>query len=451
MNDPLSQADAPSKKKSTLRRSLTVVAALVVLLVIAHSVASFITGRNLARTLERVNAAWGPLTAASLAPPPVPDRENRAKPLQAAIALLTLDQQQGALMNNLRTKSFDELSEKELSQIDELLRANRQSVELLQDAAARPRANWGISYGQTGNIDLDSFISLLKLFKLNHARLLVALRTGDEQRAAASMREGFAMAESLAQEPNLPIQMIRMAGNRQNVRLVQLYLSFGLMGDAQLNSLDEAIARSLQPVPMQHALKGELAMYSEWYREMGDLLPQRQSFPSGMTMRGMLLLARPDIRADFRRYFETMDQLIESARQAPYLQPDLKTIRASLDQGPKIRHFSSAMIIPNILDAFSKRNQEQGRVALARTAVAIRRHQLATGELPSQLEELAPDYLAEPPIDPFSGDLLQYEVSGDSFTLRSTGADINQDPPPRNDPLLQWKLPILPEGGIEIP
>ncbi len=439
MSDTMPQDAPPSKMKSLRRRLLTVVAALLVLFVVGHSVASWVTGRRLAHSLERINAAWGPLTAASLAPAPVPDRENRAKPLLAAIALLSLDQEQGSQLNNLRKKSLDQLSGEDLIQLKELLSTNRQSMELLKEAADRPRSNWEVPYEQTDNINPLSFIGLLKLLNLNHARLLVALKAGDEMGAAAAIRQGFAITESLAQEPFLTTQMIRMAGNRQNSRLVQRYLSFVLLNTAQVDFLDEAFLRSVRPIPMQQGLKAELALFSKWYREIGDLPSQLQSFPSAIMAKAMLILARPLLRTDFCRYLETMSQMIEAAEQPPHLQPDFAISPIPRGQQPKFGHFFSAQLIPNFLDAFSKGNQEQGRVALARTAIAIRRFQLATGRIPSHLEELVPDYLDEPPIDPFSGDLIDYDVSADSFTLRSAGAE---GPPPPYDPLLEWTLPV---------
>ena len=45
---------------------------------------------------------------------------------------------------------------------------------------------------------------------------------------------------------------------------------------------------------------------------------------------------------------------------------------------------------------------------LARTALAIERYRLATGAVPSELDELVPEHLQEMPLDPFDGRPIRY-------------------------------------------
>ena len=89
----------------------------------------------------------------------------------------------------------------------------------------------------------------------------------------------------------------------------------------------------------------------------------------------------------------------------------------------RIRYLASSLLgngpgmVRRTLDAEAARN-------LVVAAVAIRRFQLARGELPGSLSELVPRYLAAVPIDPFDGDPLRYrrEANG-TYLLYSIGRD----------------------------
>jgi hypothetical protein len=62
----------------------------------------------------------------------------------------------------------------------------------------------------------------------------------------------------------------------------------------------------------------------------------------------------------------------------------------------------------------------RARIAVARTAVAVRTFQLREGRAPAALDLLVPGTVAEVPVDPFDGKPLTYEAGTDgSWTVRS--------------------------------
>jgi len=81
--------------------------------------------------------------------------------------------------------------------------------------------------------------------------------------------------------------------------------------------------------------------------------------------------------------------------------------------------------------------QITARIALLQTAVALKRHQLRHGAYPSKLEALVPDFLPSLPVDPWSGQLVQFrlgaasEGGSDPFWLLScVGPNWNTSTPP---------------------
>jgi hypothetical protein len=57
---------------------------------------------------------------------------------------------------------------------------------------------------------------------------------------------------------------------------------------------------------------------------------------------------------------------------------------------------------------------------------------------------LVPRYLDATPLDPYTGNPLEYQKTSEGYLLRAAGAIKAIDPPPsrrRPDPLLEWRMP----------
>lgn len=62
-------------------------------------------------------------------------------------------------------------------------------------------------------------------------------------------------------------------------------------------------------------------------------------------------------------------------------------------------------------------------VTTARTALAIDRYRLATGQLPEDLGSLVPDYLDQVPMDLFDGQPVRYRRAEPGYRVYSVGED----------------------------
>ena len=72
-----------------------------------------------------------------------------------------------------------------------------------------------------------------------------------------------------------------------------------------------------------------------------------------------------------------------------------------------------------------ERSSARTRLLICDLAVALYRAE--HGTLPERLEQLAPKYLREVPVDPFNGRPFTYRLEGEAFILYSFGADGNDD------------------------
>ena len=64
---------------------------------------------------------------------------------------------------------------------------------------------------------------------------------------------------------------------------------------------------------------------------------------------------------------------------------------------------------------------------IAITAIAVERFRRANDRLPESLEQLAPHFLSEPLLDPFTDQPLKYMSGATDFCIYSVGSDRSDD------------------------
>jgi hypothetical protein len=87
----------------------------------------------------------------------------------------------------------------------------------------------------------------------------------------------------------------------------------------------------------------------------------------------------------------------------------------------------AGQLVPALDKVASKTALAQSYVNLARIAVALERHRLATGQIPQNLEQLTPRFLATIPHDLINGEPLKYRTTGEQFVLYSVGWNETDD------------------------
>ena len=63
----------------------------------------------------------------------------------------------------------------------------------------------------------------------------------------------------------------------------------------------------------------------------------------------------------------------------------------------------------------------------ARTALAVERHRLSTGQVPDTLDGLVPTFMPSVPLDPFDGGPLRFRDLGVGYVVYSVGQDLTDN------------------------
>jgi len=130
-------------------------------------------------------------------------------------------------------------------------------------------------------------------------------------------------------------------------------------------------------------------------------------------------------------YLQHMQRSIEAIRPIPKTksQADAYLILTSPVQTLVPRRFIlSKLLLPALGQAIHAAIRSETQCELTVTAIALKRYQLRTGKLPSNLDALIPEFLPALPIDYMDGKPLRYRPNADgTFVLYSVGGDGKDD------------------------
>jgi hypothetical protein len=127
---------------------------------------------------------------------------------------------------------------------------------------------------------------------------------------------------------------------------------------------------------------------------------------------------RPAVRVLHATSLDDLDLLIQYARLPPFERERRKLRLPSDDQQPWWWRKLYPMMLGGLHRAVMSGDEYRARMMLASTAVALRRCRLETGSYPASLRALAPVFLRDAPVDPFTGKEPEYSRSGAGFSLK---------------------------------
>lgn len=257
--------------------------------------------------------------------------------------------------------------------------------------------------------DLKYCAKLLELAAIAHAE------RGDAAAALAYIEDGLQLADSLRNEPGLINHLVRSVCRYQSLEGLERVLNATDLTDEQLGDLEETLARIAGEADYTEVLVTERALMIEWCRDPSQL--------GGLGGAGRLLKT-PGIRTvGLHDCLDYMADCIEATKlPASQRLARFGEIEKELEK-KSILHVLIGLLAPAMTRVTHLDLRRQADLGLARTALAIERHRLAAGELPAELEQLAPDYLDAVPIDPFDGKPIRYRRTDPGYVLYSVMED----------------------------
>jgi hypothetical protein len=246
-------------------------------------------------------------------------------------------------------------------------------------------------------------------------------RRGDAHGAAESIHAMFMAAESLQLEPILISQLVRFAIAGVAAQTVEDLLPAVAFADEDLALLQADLERPDYHAGLQQAVLGEQFFGITIFTNPASLGDEAPSLNASR-----LMLMRDD---DLALYLDCL-QKYRSAAGEPWLQAmdEAAAVGEELETRTKtpagrFRYPLTALLTPAMDAVFPAGARGEALLRVAATAVAVERFRLQHDRLPENLEQLAPEFLAAVPTDPFDGKPLRYVAGENGYTVYSIGRD----------------------------
>lgn len=293
------------------------------------------------------------------------------------------------------------------------------------------------------NILLPELSKLRTIAKGLRAQMVLSRENEDWATYARAFEHAMAIGRIETYQITLIDRLVGIAIRALVVGQVREDLLGGSLPVEALVMLDDAMQRQSKLAPMSYPFEAERAMgldMAQWLHDSrGRLMLSEVSVVEGFNTAGrhpivnVASIAYPRKRATekwFNEFYDSLGSWVDSPfyvrRTAAYPARDME-----MEIADNWRYPIQKMLVPAFGRAVSANDQGMLEERGLRTYMAIERFRMDTGGLPTELGELVPEYLAQPPIDPY-GDgvsVLKYKILdqpdefGRSYLLYSVGYD----------------------------
>ncbi len=308
----------------------------------------------------------------------------------------------------------------------------------LQSASARPHSVFPVRYEENFYALLPHLATFKGISSVVRLRALARLQAGQKDEAVQDVRLTIRLAESVAAEPFIISQLVRIAILQTAVQPVWEGCVRHAWTDAQLAELQTALAQIKLLADYGRSMRGERAfnnaamdlMRTGKYR-LSELVGDGSSPASSIVDGGRLLVS------GWIRQNQIVINRLHQDRTIPLVDADKHRVFVPLareaEDMPELRektlyNIFAKLLMPAVTKLANKFANCQASLDLARIACALERHRLAHGEYPAQLDPLVPRFIEKIPTDVITGELLKYRREADgTFALWSVGWNERDD------------------------
>jgi len=241
---------------------------------------------------------------------------------------------------------------------------------------------------------------------------------GDTDAAATCIRDGLRLADSMQREPGTLGHAVRIALRAVALAGLEQTLNLASYADRQLAELDEALAASSAALDLKGTMVTQQCIELERYRAIEfarrpSLLQTVRNRDFVRAVPGMRARGFVDLLDYWRAYIEATEFPV-TQQLARFREIDREMASLSFLHAMVRRYWPAGVQRTVELDL-----RVRVHLDLARTALAVERYRLATGNVPGHLDELVPRYLEQVPIDPFDGRPIRYKHRNPGYLLYS--------------------------------
>ena len=421
----MSEQDRPKRWKRWVKRALLAFLVLLIVAVVVHQVWSYRARNALQRELDAIRAAGDPLTLEELWPPEIdPPSENAALVYQEAFDLLKkcgFDQFHASLQEAAALADPADWSEEATATVREMLEKCSEPLELLRQAAYMERCRFEPDRASPSPVPLEHLNDMRQVSRLLRWSALLRLRDGDVDGALEDSRTGLLVSQVLASEPVLLPFLVRLAVVSQSLDSAETILSEHQPGPEicrafiqDLKTAGDSLGRDLS-----WAFKGERVVTRRSLQTMPVASPALRWLAGGLLPKielGILKQLGPLVEVAETPYPEARAEMDRLRAEAYGL--GKRKFRIG---GEAMGEVLGSVLAPPMVRVKEEETKAEARIALAQLAFALTLYKAEHGTYPEALDVVAPDFLDQVPLDPFTARPLKYAQDDEGFFLYSVG------------------------------
>ncbi len=426
-----SEEDRPTRRRRRFRwwhavLTLLVLVALGLFVMRVHFL------RQFEARVTALEAAGHPVTTEQLDamyPPLAAGQANAADLLQDAVELYrdSLSSQENKLLPLVGSGEIPGRGRSIPNDVREImtrfLDENREGLARLHDAARLDTCRYRMEW----SFDAEDDPLLGATYRNGGLLCLSALQffdSGQTELAVEAIASGLRLAEFAGQVPTFSATLTSFHVRDRAASTLQWGLNQTSLTEAQLRRLQDAFSQSGDPEIVTRALACHRCMLLPAFRRL-DLYPSGEGLagPVGAIYEALGLAAR-----DGSMFSDVVESHIDVTRQ-PLSRWQAEMTRIQSQWEPRLQ--TSALLAPMAEGGFSGALRlylwNAATIECTRAALAVERYRVTKGSLPMSLSELAPEFLDDVPLDPYTGRTLRYERLQSGFVVYSVGEDGHDD------------------------
>ncbi|MCF7973264.1 MAG: hypothetical protein K9N55_05585 [Phycisphaerae bacterium] len=362
-----------------------------------------------------------------------PEDVNNAWPvyLSAFQALVTWDKQADANLpgygRDIDYQRGEAWTPLHLQQAKAYLKDNDACLDLLYDGAGYGPCFRPLDFSRGHAMELPWLSETRDCARLMRLASRVASQQGDVDGAVRAIEMDFVLADSL-KAPLTVINLVKTTIWRLGIESIEGVLNDHALTQEQLQAL-EARLEPIESIDcFKQSLIGErcftLQAFNANTEEMIMLSSSNESgdlWPLAMIPRKLLGLH--DL--DGLSYINVTQASIE-ALSLPRAEARVRLRAVQAEHQPRLGMLAR-IFCPALNRFYALESRVVANSLCARTALAVERLRLATGQVPDTLDSLVPTYMASVPLDPFDGQPLRFRRLDKGYVVYSVGEDLEDN------------------------
>jgi hypothetical protein len=381
----------------------------------------------------------------NVAPPRPPDRDNAAFFYERAFDAIGDRAQHGDsspgawIWDDTWTKTWDEIwSKREVSRKIEIDSHDRElrlflareasALKLLRQAAAMPSCYFEHDYGR-----LSISMTIPELWHFRQGARILALDAicgagdGNYRQSVADMNAMFLMSEHIGSEPLLVSELVAIDVDEVAIESLQAIIANFPIPVGELATLRISGNVSFR-VLFQRGLRGEEALRLATYDDVGSGRMQiseingahRPWFADPAISSAYRVFMLGSDLAAHRRFTAEMD----NASRMPFWQARERLRQLGQEVRANPGGVLTAILLPAVANMMERAAAADARRDVARLGLALYAYRARNGRFPAELNELAPEFIAAVPLNPFDGKPMTLRRTNGGVTVDSSAPEL---------------------------